>query len=263
MKLQLVPAAAGARWFRLGLRTFARQPLAMGALFFGFIVLISVPSIVPVLGFLIALALVPAGTVGLMAGAKAVDAGTFPPPFLLFTALRQGALQTRRMLVLGAIYAAAIVAAIALSALVDGGKFAQLYIGHTAPAQELATDPAFRAAMWFTVLLYLPISLAFWHAPALVHWHAVPPLKSIFFSIVAVLRNAGAFLLYGLLWFALSSAAGMALLALAVLTGNALIVSVGFLFFGLLVAAMFFTSIWFTFRDCFAADDDWPLIADR
>ena len=256
MKLQIVPAATGAAWFRLGLRTFARQPLGMGGLFFGFIVLISLPSIIPVVGFLIALALVPAGTVGIMAGAKQADAGNFPAPYLLFAALRQGPAQTRSMLLLGAAYAAAIVAAIASSALVDGGQFAQLYLGRTELTQELALDPSFRAAMWVTLLLYLPISLAFWHAPALVHWHAVPPLKSIFFSVVAVLRNAGAFLLYGALWLSLSMAVGMLLLALTAISGSPSLIAVGFLSLGLLVAAMFFTSIWFTFRDSFSATPD-------
>lgn len=258
MNLQIVPAASGAAWFGMGLKTFARQPLGLGGIFFGFVILISLPSIIPLAGFVISLMLVPAGTVGIMAGAQQVAAGRFPPPFLLFTALRQGPVQTRNILVLGACYAAAIIAAIAVSALVDGGHFASLYLGRTELTQELALDPSFRAAMWVTMLLYLPISLAFWHAPALVHWHAVPPVKSIFFSVVAVLRNVGAFLLYGALWLSLSVAAGMLLLALAALTGNPALVSIGFMAFGLIVAAMFFTSVWFTFHDCFAPPPKLP-----
>lgn len=254
MKLQIIPAATGATWFRLGLKTFMRQPIGMGGLFLGFVIFITLPSIIPVVGFLIALALVPAGTVGVMAGAERAQAGKFPTPALLLAALRRGPAQTRAMLLLGVLYAGSIVAAIAASALVDGGRFAQLYLGHTELTQELASDPAFRSAMWVTLLLYLPISLAFWHAPALVHWHAVPPLKSIFFSSVAILRNAGAFLLYGALWLSLSVSAGMLILALTALTGNPALLTMGFLPVGLLVAAMFFTSIWFTFRDSFLAE---------
>lgn len=261
MKLQIVPAATGATWFRLGLKTFLKQPIGMGSLFFGFVILISLPSIIPVVGLLIALALVPAGTVGIMAGAERAQAGSFPAPSLLFSALRRGSEQTRAMLVLGALYAGAIVAALAASALVDGGQFARLYLGRTELTQEMASDPAFRSAMWVTLLLYLPISLAFWHAPALVHWHAVPPLKSIFFSVVAVLRNAGAFLLYGALWLSLSVSAAMLVLALTALTGNAALLAMGFLPMGLLVAAMFFTSIWFTFRDSFAAEPQDPVVS--
>jgi len=31
----------------------------------------------------------------------------------------------------------------------------------------------------------------FWHAPALVHWHGVSPLKSLFFSLVACVPQPG------------------------------------------------------------------------
>ena len=48
--------------------------------------------------------------------------------------------------------------------------------------------------------LHTPLFLMFWHAPALVHWHGVSPVKSLFFSVVACLNNFGAFLTYGLAW---------------------------------------------------------------
>ena len=115
-------------------------------------------------------------------------------------------------------------------------------------------DPQSRMAMWLSTLLYLPVSLAFWHAPALVHWHGVAPVKSLFFSLVAVLKNTRAFLLYGAVWMVLSFAAGLVLLVLTALAGSATIASVGLLPMALLIAAMFFPSLWFTFRDSFSAD---------
>ena len=106
------------------------------------------------------------------------------------------------------------------------------------------------------------MSLAFWPAPALVHWHQVPPLKSLFFSAVAVLRNARAFLVYGLLWMGLSMGVGLALmLVLSLAQANTDIgVATAALFpLSLIIAAMFFTSLWFTFRDSFSTDDG-PII---
>ena len=52
----------------------------------------------------------------------------------------------------------------------------------------------------------------------------------------------------------LSFAAGLVLLVLTALAGSATIASVGLLPMALLIAAMFFTSLWFTFRDSFSAD---------
>ena len=51
-------------------------------------------------------------------------------------------------------------------------------------------------------MLHTPLFLMFWHAPALVHWHGVSPVKSLFFSLVACLKNFGAYLVYGLGWLA-------------------------------------------------------------
>ena len=155
---------------------------------------------------------------------------------------------------LGVLYAIGLVLVMGASALVDGGRFAQLYVQGGGITQELVMDPQFRMAMWLSTLLYLPVSLAFWHAPALVHWHGVAPVKSLFFSLVAVLKNTRAFLLYGALWMVLSFAAGLVLLVLTALAGSATIASVGLLPMALLIAAMFFTSLWFTFRDSFSAD---------
>lgn len=61
----------------------------------------------------------------------------------------------------------------------------------------------------------LPMVLAFWFAPLLTAWNAIPPAKSLFFSLVAVWRNWRAFLLYGL----------TALLAGALLPGLLLLIA--------------------------------------
>jgi hypothetical protein len=156
------------------------------------------------------------------------------------------------MLVLGGLYALCALVVMGLSALIDGGQFASLYVEGGGLTRELLMEPQFRLAMWVATLLYLPISLAFWHAPALVHWDGVPPLKSLFFSAVAVLKNTRAFLMYGLMWMVISFAAGLVLLMATAFTGNAAIASASLLPVTLLIAAMFFSSLWFTFRDCFS-----------
>ena len=60
MQLKLLPAKTGILWVRQGMRTFFRQPLALAGLFFMFMAAVSVASIVPVVGSMIALALLPA-----------------------------------------------------------------------------------------------------------------------------------------------------------------------------------------------------------
>ncbi|MET4576698.1 BPSS1780 family membrane protein [Ottowia thiooxydans] len=256
MKLNIVPARTGTRWARDGVRTFFKQPLAILGLFFMFVVSISLVALIPFVGGVLALVLVPAATVGLMAAAREADAGRFPMPLTLAVALRQGPQPRRAILILGAFYAVAVMVAMGVSAMIDGGRFAELYVGGGGITEEMIQDASFRTAMWAFTLLYLPISIAFWHAPALVHWHGVSPLKSLFFSTVAVFRNLGAFFLYGLMWMAMSFAAGLVLVVIAAITGSASIATFGLMPIAIMVASMFFSSLWFTFRDSFTADQE-------
>lgn len=256
MKLNIVPARTGTRWARDGVRIFFKQPLALLGLFLTFIVSIYVVTLIPFVGGVLALVLVPAAMVGFMAGAREADAGRFPMPLTLAVALRQGPQPRRAILILGAIYALVVMVAVGLSAMIDGGSFAEIYIRGGSMTDEMIQDESFRAAMWAFTLLYLPISIAFWHAPALVHWHGVSPLKSLFFSTVAVFRNFGALFMYGLVWMAISFVAGLLLVIIVVITGSASIAKFGLMPFALMITVMFFCSLWFTFRDSFTADQE-------
>ena len=256
MKLNIVPASTGMVWVRLGIRAFWQQPLALAALFFLTMASMSLASVIPLVGTAIALVLLPSATLAMMVATAEATQGRFPTPALLLVAFRTGKQRLRDMLVLGALYAAGFLGIMGLSALIDGGQFAQVYLGGIKLTQEVAEDPAFQSAMWLSMVLYLPLSLLFWHAPGLVHWHGVSPVKALFFSIVACLRNFGAFLVYGLVWLGVFLVGGVvvslvsAMLTVAGLGGGA----AGGIMVGaaMMMAAMFFASIVFTFRDCFA-----------
>ena len=202
MKLQIVPASRGIQWVKSGIQTFFRQPLALEGLFFMFLALMSVLSLLPVIGSALALALLPGATLGLMAATREAADGKFPMPLILVTAFRAGRQQLRAMLILGALYALGFVLVLGLSALIDGGKFAKLYLLGGSISAELLQDGDFQLAMVTASVLYMPLSLLFWHAPALVHWHGVTPVKSLFFSFVACMRNFWAFTVYGVVWMA-------------------------------------------------------------
>jgi hypothetical protein len=162
------------------------------------------------------------------------------------------------MLVLGALYAISFFSILGISCLYDGGTFANLYLNGGTFSQETLSSSGFQNAMWVATALYLPLSTLFWHAPALVHWHGEPVLKSLFFSFVACWTNWRAFLMYGLTWVAIfiSVAATLALMTL-VIDGDDW-VSFVLLPVMLLLAAMFFSSSYFTFLDCFIKD---PVLA--
>ncbi|MDR0215693.1 MAG: hypothetical protein LBJ15_17055 [Comamonas sp.] len=260
MKLQIVPARTGLQWVQLGLRTFKSQPLALAALFFLGMASMSLITAVPLIGPVIALALLPCISLTMMVAASEAAHGRKPTPALLLVAFRSGSQHTHSMLMLGGLYAAGFLLIIGASSIVDGGTFASVYMGQTPMSVELAEDPEFQSAMWMSMLLYLPLSLAFWHAPALIHWHGISPIKSLFFSLVACVRNFGAYLVFGICWAGVFIVSGM---VLAMVTGI-LAAVIGSIAGGLMVAtalmlaAMFFSSIVFTFRDCFSPPDEAP-----
>jgi hypothetical protein len=183
--------------------------------------------------------LVPAATLGLMAATEEATKGRFPMPSVLLSAFRVGRQRARAMLLLGAIYTAGSLLATQLAMLLAGDQ----------PAAEGELD--------FTGLLALalhtPLFLMFWHAPALVHWHGVTPVKSLFFSMVACMKNFGAFAVYGLGWIGVFLTVGGLFALLGGLIGGQSMARAMMMPVALLMAAMFSTSIYFTFRDSFVA----------
>ena len=253
MKLNIVPARTGLVWAKLGFKTFLQQPLAMSGLFFMFMALLSVASLLPLIGAAIALGLLPAATLGLMAATQEAEKGKFPMPSILISAFRAGRQRLNAMAVLGALYAAGFLIIMAISSLIDGGQFAKLYLVGGKITEELVLQSSFQAAMWVTLALYLPLSLMFWHAPALVHWHGVSPVKSVFFSFMACYKNFGAFTVYGLAWVGVFMLALFVVGLAAAAIGNPGFATLAMFPIALVFFAMFFTSIYFTFRDSFEA----------
>jgi hypothetical protein len=170
------------------------------------------------------------------------------------------------LLKLGIAYAAATFVLFWLAGVLDGGAlesfFESLADAKTTPASAAAriADPSLQFGLVLRLVFAGALSIPFWHAPALVFWGGQGWAKSLFFSTIALWRNKGAFVVYGLVWMALW------LLLLA-------IVSIGVGLFGpqrfsllatpltLVFSTIFYASLWFTFADCFSADDDAPIAA--
>jgi hypothetical protein len=254
MKLNIVPASTGITWVKLGIQTFFKQPLALSGLFFLYMATATLASLIPVVGVVLALAIVPAATLGLMAATLEATKGKFPMPTILITAFRAGQQRGRAMLILGFLYAAACLVVVSVVPLFFDAPV----------SRESALSPAMQGTMLVVMALYLPISILFWHAPALVHWHGVPPVKSLFFSAVVCFRNAGAYAVFGITWMVVLMVVGVAVTVVAGLLASPEAAAALIMPIALLMAAMFSTSIYFTFRDSFeASPTDTPLTPEE
>lgn len=250
MKLNILPARAGLSWFRRGVRTFMRQPLALTGLFFMYAAGASLLSLLPLVGSFLALAIVPAATLGLMAATREAADGRFPTPKVMLSAFRAGRTELRSMAILGAIYAALCLAVVAIVPLV-----VDMPPPSAGDKPEVMLGPQMQGAMLLGMVLYLPVSLMFWHAPALVHWHGTSPVKSLFFSLVACLRNLRALFVYSLAWGGLVFVVSLVVVLVALGFGNPGLAGSVLMPAGLVFTALFSTSLWFTFRDSFVAEE--------
>jgi hypothetical protein len=176
---------------------------------------------------------------------------------VLVSAFRAGQSRAKSMVVLGVIYAVLFLLMVAATALVDGGGFAksQLGIDKVMMDKALLESPEFQGASLLFFALYVPFTMLFWHAPALVHWHGVTPVKSLFFSWVACWRNKAAMLMYALGWVAIMMASFLFILLLTGLIGGPQLAKVAMVPTTLLLATLFFVSMYFTYADTFSAGD--------
>ena len=258
MKLQLVPPRQGALWVRQGFRVFLRQPLAFAGLFATFLFAVFALTLLPVVGPLLLLALLPLGSLGFMVATQGSLDGRFPLPRAFLAPLRTGRPQLLSLVKLGLIYAASTWAILALSDWIDGGALDALMeaqaSGKRSPEAVAAklSDSRLEAGVLMRFGLLGLLSVPFWHAPALVHWGRLGAAKSLFFSTVAIWRNKGAFTVYSLAWLGVFILFALAANLLLGLIGRAQLVPFIAMPASLIFSTVFYASLWFTFSDCFA-----------
>ena len=197
--MQRLPASVGVTWIRQGFALFRKQPAELAMLFLLYMLLMYSLALIPLLGQLLPLMLMPAFSMAFMQACVEIDAGRKVRPALLLTAFRSPALGT--LLRLGSLYMLAVLTAVAASTLIDDGVFWKLLSGQLKPDAEGVSFGSLPLAMLFSALVYLPFSMAFWHAAPLATWQRMGLFKSLFYSFFAVRRCGKAFLAYALGWF--------------------------------------------------------------
>ncbi|MCY0387681.1 BPSS1780 family membrane protein [Robbsia sp. Bb-Pol-6] len=262
MHLKHVSAKAGYIWFRQGLGIFRRHPLVFVTLFFAYLFIMRLVSLPPVIGSLILLLLIPGVSVGFLAASRDVLAGKPAFPTVLISGFREhGNATAKRLLGLGIVYIVAIALVFAVSALADGGVLAQLVLLGNNPSEELTRDASPNAAVLVSLLAYVPVAMLFWFAPVLVAWHDVPPLKALFFSWVVCWRNRAAFIVYALLWGALTMSVSLVLTLVLQLSGAGAMGLVVLMPVSAVITAMLYCSFYATYRGCFDVDGpELPLV---
>lgn len=193
MQALTLPASRGLRWLSDGFRIFRKRQLLLTLLIIGYWVTMIVVGSLPFFGQLVATLLIPVFSVSLMNAYRIVERNAVLPPHLLFSGFQQN---LRTLLILGGIYFAGTALILGATSLVDGGGLFRMAVLGQRADESAAGEDSSVAAVVLAIGLSLPFMMAYWFAPVLAAWHGLSAGKSLFFSIVACLRNWRAFVVY-------------------------------------------------------------------
>ena len=202
--MEKLPASTGWLWVKQGFGLFRKQPGGMSMLFLGYMFCMLAVSIVPVLGQLLPVILVPVFSVAFVQGCLNIDQGKRVLPSLLISGFRKPAFPS--LFGLGVLYILMAIVAIGASTLVDDGLLWKLVTGQLTEEAARAAIPESRLGLGIllAIVLYVPAAMAFCFAAPLIYWQKVSLGKSLFFSFFAVWRSLSAFIVFAATWFAIS-----------------------------------------------------------
>jgi hypothetical protein len=245
-----LPAIVGWTWVKEGFALFRKQPAEISALFLAYMFLMLAISILPFLGQIMPIGLVPIFSMAFMQACLYIERGRKVYPNLLLTGFRSPTF--RKLIMLGVLYLVAAAIAVAASALVDGGMFWQIMIGSKKLDADAIRSANLSLAMMVSAAVYTPAAMAFWYAAPLIAWHDMSIGKAIFYSFFAVKRAGKAFLVYGLAWVVIGVLMPALLSSLvALIFGNSLAVMFVLLSVSLILTVVMYCSFYPTYTHIF------------
>ncbi len=195
MKLNSVAPKEGYTWIRQGIWLFKQNPLGFLMLIFMYVFVAQLAVLVPVIGVFAVLLLTPTLSVGFMTACRQAIQKERIRPTIYLVALQSTPEIRKRMLQLGLVYAALIIAlSFILSMLVDFELLIPLLTNDKAITPEVVRQ--IYLILFFGGLLYVPVAMLMWFSPVLVAWEDMPVGKALFSSAIACWTNRGAFFLY-------------------------------------------------------------------
>jgi hypothetical protein len=198
--MQKFPAHLGWQWIKEGFALFRKQPAEMSTLFLSYFFLMIVIGIIPLLGQVLPLILIPVFSIAFLQACANVEQGKRVYPNLLLTGFRSPAFIT--LVKLGVLYLIAAIIATGASSLIDGGVFFKAMTGQITLDAEAVEGSNMSTAMLFAAVLYIPAAMAFWYAAPLIAWQKMGLMQAVFYSFFSVRRAGKAFIVYGLGWIA-------------------------------------------------------------
>jgi len=252
MQVRQLPLARGWAWITEGLAIWRRNPALLTFASLGYLLMLLLISVMPLVGQPLASLLMPVFSLGVLNTCRAIDEGRKAGPDILFSGFQQN---LPALVTIGAIYLVGSLLVLFLTSLADGGALLQIMTGGEQVDPEATVAPGFSLALLIAIALSTPVMMAYWFAPLLAGWWKIPAPKAMFFSFVACLRNWRPFLAYALaLTFFVAIVPGIVIGVLGLVSPTlATLVSVPL---PVLLIPIVFASFYANARDVFAGPPD-------
>lgn len=206
--LRTCPPKEGLTWIRQAIDLIKKKPSE--AFLFGntYLFVLIVATLLQPVGPSILALLTPAIGFGMVLAGKMLKLGARLTPSVLFTGLSQTFAHHRRPLILlGIAYTVCASLVRVLPSLVLG-DVPTIDFSNTENIDPQQMQAALYYASSMVLLIVacgIPVMLLFWFAPVLIVWHNMKPTQALFSSWMAAWRNKAAFLVYCLVFGALTA----------------------------------------------------------
>lgn len=200
MEARQVKAGNAWGWIVGGFNLFRQNPVIWIALFFIYLLVAMVLSIIPLVGPIVLNLLAPVFMAGFMLGCRALEMDEELEINHLFAGFKNN---TAQLVTVGGIYLVGAIVVVGLVFVLVGADAMTGMLGgqmeHARPSLEEGQNAVPGLALLIVLGAMLPLIMAYWFAPALVLFHDMKALDAMRLSFFACLRNIPPFMLYGVI----------------------------------------------------------------
>ena len=253
-----LPASTGLVWLKAGFKIMKTAPVATSGIVAFYLLLMLIAGMpgtllnIPFIDILLSGLVTPFGAVAIASCGREVSQGRLPTIFECYGEGFKNSTVRNRLLLLGFIYGVCVLLISLVFSWLSADDIAKWFNkdGQLQP-QEIASNIPW-AAIFFGLIFYTALLCVTCFSPMLVAWKGMPLGKAFFFSLFVCLKNAGAFIVLGLLLVLIASVGTTCLSALGAILG---INSVLVIIWGLFITCWAYCTLWPIWRSIFGAED--------
>ena len=248
-----ITAKTGWTWIVNGYGIFRQRPFLLTNLFFGYMIGLMVLGVIPFIGQILPIVVIPVFSFLFMQACYKIDSGTYVSFRDLFTVFNRQVMN--RLLLLGSFYLLYTLLLSVIAIFIDGG----LLLGSISQQTQQELTSSQQTTMILTLVLmialYIPFAMAVWFATPLIGWQKMSLGKAIFFSFFAVLRSLKAFLIYILCWLVLGLFMPIIIGSVLILMGVQNVAMFVMMILSVVLSILAYCSFYPTYKDVFGQPD--------